>query len=296
MTEIAPPQAEQIVIAARPCDAAMGPILDHVFNWDYADAAYNRRRELTTVVTLACRSFDAQCFCTSVGSGPDDPRGSDVMLYALDEGILEIRCLTEKGRRLFAGHTEPSERTAPVSAGPERRFDLDKVGAVPGKRFRRPAVAGPGPAMSGLRGLRLHLPDLPLLRHRRRRGRRTRRAGPELGRLPVRPVHAARRRATTRGASRPSGSGSGFTTSFASIRRNSARCSAPAAATARGIAPSGSASARCFRRFRGWAQQAGKPKSACEIPHNVLEHRMTETVSICSVFLVDSHSVPLSPC
>jgi ferredoxin len=128
LTEIAPPQAEQIVIAVRPCDAAMGPILDHVFNWDYADAGYNRRRELTTVVTLACRSFDAECFCTSVGSGPEDPRGSDVMLYALHEGILEIRCLTDKGRRLFAGHTEPSDRKAATIAGPEKRFDLDRVG------------------------------------------------------------------------------------------------------------------------------------------------------------------------
>ena len=112
LTEVAPLVDEQIVIAARPCDAALGPILDHVFNWDYADATYNRRRELTTLVTLACQSYDAQCFCTSVGSGPDDPRGSDVMLYTLDEGILEIRCLTEKGRRLFAGQTEPSDLKA----------------------------------------------------------------------------------------------------------------------------------------------------------------------------------------
>ncbi len=93
---------------ARPCDAALGPILDRVFNWDYVDSQYNRRRELTTVVTLACRTHDRHCFCTSVGSGPDDPRGSDVMLHALDEGILEIRCLTEKGRRLFEAARLPS--------------------------------------------------------------------------------------------------------------------------------------------------------------------------------------------
>ena len=47
-------------------------------------------------------------------------------------------------------------------------------------------MAGTGPAMPGLRGLRLHLPDVPLFRHRRRRGRGARRAGKELGRLPVR--------------------------------------------------------------------------------------------------------------
>jgi ferredoxin len=141
LIEVAPPQVEQIVVAARPCDAALGPILDHVFNWDYADAAYNRRRELTTIVTLACRTFDSQCFCTSVDSGPEDPRGSDAMLYALDEGILEVRCFTEKGRRLFAGYTEPSDRMAAASAGPETRFDRAKVGEFLANGFEDPQWA-----------------------------------------------------------------------------------------------------------------------------------------------------------
>ena len=65
-----PPIKEQIIIGARPCDAAALPTLDRVFNWDTQDEFYNRRRELTTVVTLACREYDAQCFCTSVGLGP----------------------------------------------------------------------------------------------------------------------------------------------------------------------------------------------------------------------------------
>ena len=138
LTEAQPLPAEQIVLAARPCDAALGPILDHVFNWDYADAAYNRRRELTTIVTLACQGFDSQCFCTSVGSGPDDPRGSDAMLHLLDEGILEVRCMTEKGRRLFAGRTEASERTAAAAAGPAQQFDLAKVGEFLAGGFEDP--------------------------------------------------------------------------------------------------------------------------------------------------------------
>ena len=141
------------------------------------------------------------------------------MLIALDDGILEVRCLTEKGRRLFAGADRavgprrPSEpRARPRAVRPGRG------GRVPGRRLRRPAVAGLAAALPRLRGLRLHLPDLPLLRHRRRRQRGGRRAGAELGRLPVRPCSRCTPRATTRGASRPSGSGSGSTTSSASIR------------------------------------------------------------------------------
>jgi ferredoxin len=119
---------EQVVIGARPCDAAALPILDGVFNWDFRDEFYNRRRELTTVVTLACREYDAHCFCTSVGSGPGEPRGSDVLLIPLDGDQYEVRTLTEKGKRLFAGETTVSAVEGQVIAGPPVQFDLAAVG------------------------------------------------------------------------------------------------------------------------------------------------------------------------
>ncbi len=96
-----PEIAAQILLAVRPCDAAALPILDHVFNWDYQDEVYNRRRRATTVVTLACSAHDESCFCTSVGLGPQAEKGSDVLLLDLGEEF-EVRCLTDKGRALFA--------------------------------------------------------------------------------------------------------------------------------------------------------------------------------------------------
>jgi ferredoxin len=125
--ELEMPDVEQILVGVRPCDAASLPILDHVFNWDYKDALYNRRRELTTVVTLACREHDANCFCTSVGSGPGDERGSDAVLLDLGDGKYEVCCLTEKGTKLFAGCTETSDVEGQIAPGPEKRIDLDAV-------------------------------------------------------------------------------------------------------------------------------------------------------------------------
>jgi ferredoxin len=122
------PAAEQIIIGVRPCDAATLPILDKVFNWDFADEFFNRRRQSTTVVSLACSRHDAQCFCTSVGSGPGDTRGSDAMLVALGDGNYEVRCLTDKGRRLFDGKTTASDRQAAIYDGPPVQFDLAAVG------------------------------------------------------------------------------------------------------------------------------------------------------------------------
>ncbi len=135
LADVEPPTVEQIIVAARPCDAASLPILDPVFNWDFQDSLYNRRRELTTVVTLACREHDADCFCTSVGSGPADPRGSDVLLIDLGEQSYEVRCLTEKGTQLVSGHTESSPKSATIPAGPPPRVDLEAVRALLARGF-----------------------------------------------------------------------------------------------------------------------------------------------------------------
>lgn len=131
------PAIEQVVLAARPCDAAALPILDHVFNWDFRDAAYNRRRELTTVVTLACTEHDAHCFCTSVGSAPDDTRGSDALLLDMGDDHLEVRCLSDKGQSLFAGQTSASKLTGSAGPGPEPRADLSRVGSLLEQAFER---------------------------------------------------------------------------------------------------------------------------------------------------------------
>lgn len=133
-----PPAAEQIVVAARPCDAASLPILDHVFTWDYDDGFYTRRREQTTVITLACTAHDADCFCTSVGGAPDGERGSDVLLLDLGDGSYEVRCLTDKGRALFQGHAEESNRVAQVPPGPQRWLDSDGVREFLATGFQNP--------------------------------------------------------------------------------------------------------------------------------------------------------------
>ena len=122
--DIDPPKTEQVIIGARPCDAAALPILDHVFNWDYADKFYNERRENTTVVTLACTDYDDNCFCTSVGLGPAAEKGSDAMLLPLGDGGYEVRCFTDKCKALFEGKTVLSDKTGSASEGPARKIDV----------------------------------------------------------------------------------------------------------------------------------------------------------------------------
>ena len=122
--------APTLLIGCRPCDAAAFPIVDKVMNWDVRDSQYNTRRGALTVVTLACLQWDEQCFCTTVGLGPAAERGSDVLLLDLGDGRFEVRALTDRGRELMSGRTQPGDRSAEMPAGPEHQVDLERVQEV----------------------------------------------------------------------------------------------------------------------------------------------------------------------
>jgi sulfhydrogenase subunit beta (sulfur reductase) len=129
--EVRPAAPKTVILGVRPCDASAMGVLDAVFNWDYKDAAYNARREATTLVALACAQADEQCFCTSVGGSPDAAAGSDAILRSADGGkryVLEVA--TDKGRAMLAaaGKTlaEGEARIDPPAAVPVR-FDAKAV-------------------------------------------------------------------------------------------------------------------------------------------------------------------------
>ena len=128
VSDTEPPIQEQIIFGARPCDAASLPILDKVFAWDFHDRFYQRRRELTTVVSLACQEADKHCFCTSVGLAPDTHSGADAMLLPIGTDSFEVRIVTEKGAALFRGRIEESDKTGKSAPPPSIKFDAPQIG------------------------------------------------------------------------------------------------------------------------------------------------------------------------
>jgi len=90
-----------VLFGVRPCEAKAFGALDAVFNWDTRDAFFNARMEPLAVIGVACRSADEACFCTSVGGGPGDAQGSDLLLTPFEDGYF-AEVLTEKGRALQA--------------------------------------------------------------------------------------------------------------------------------------------------------------------------------------------------
>ena len=97
------PQAHPTVLfGLRPCEARAFAALDVVFNWDSKDKFFNTRMVNTTVIALACTQADESCFCTSVGSRPDDTQGSDILLSPLKAGGFLAEVLTDKGKAAIA--------------------------------------------------------------------------------------------------------------------------------------------------------------------------------------------------
>jgi sulfhydrogenase subunit beta (sulfur reductase) len=108
-TELAVPAPEtdknQVILGARPCDAAALPIVDKVFLWDYIDSAYVQRRQNTVVVSMACEQPCKTCFCVSLGGSPAGIDGSDVLLTPLND-IYHVQIITDRGSALIADYED----------------------------------------------------------------------------------------------------------------------------------------------------------------------------------------------
>lgn len=144
VTDVKPFSTSQIIIAARPCDAASLPILDKVFAWDYQDRFYQSRREHSTIITLACSEGDNDCFCSSVGLSPQMTEGSDALLLAISEELFEVRPITDKGRHFFANQTKESTETGKSAELPAKKFDMETVGKYLAEHFDDPVFEQAG--------------------------------------------------------------------------------------------------------------------------------------------------------
>ena len=113
-TELLRPKAwpETVIFGVRPCDALGITLLDYPFLEDPADSLYQERRAKTVLVGLACSRPGAECFCTSVGTAPDDSSHMDIMLTEVAEGY-GVEVVTERGRALLGRASFTRNNVAP---------------------------------------------------------------------------------------------------------------------------------------------------------------------------------------
>jgi len=97
-----PPEKETFLFGLRPCDTRALLALDEVFlGGDEHDPYYSRLRAKTVVIALACTRPVSSCFCTSVGGGPGDGSGADVLAIGLEADLL-LRAQTPRGEELLS--------------------------------------------------------------------------------------------------------------------------------------------------------------------------------------------------
>ena len=103
----------RVVLGMRPCDVAALDVQDRVF----AESESHRAlRDATTVVGLLCDRREDTCFCDSLGHGPHETGGMDVVVYPVPQGGYVVRAETDKGKELLAGapFTEVSDPPEPT--------------------------------------------------------------------------------------------------------------------------------------------------------------------------------------
>ena len=126
----APCQAEPtILFGCRPCDARGFVVLDRPYmQGKFKDPYYTARREATLIITQACPTAQASCFCNWVGSHPADSEGSDVLFTALPAGQgggFVLEGVSDKGRALLdaAGFADGEDKKPALAAAHQTAAD-----------------------------------------------------------------------------------------------------------------------------------------------------------------------------
>lgn len=101
ISDTLPKANDSIIIGLRPCDIIALGVIDDVFNYEYKDEFYNKRRNNNILIGVACEDADSACFCTSVGIAPDTMAGSDIFIIKSKDGSFFLNSLTDKGESLI---------------------------------------------------------------------------------------------------------------------------------------------------------------------------------------------------
>lgn len=130
--------SEVVLFAAHPCDAAAFCVLNQVFTKDYVDEIFAARMGKLTIIGLACKNSDENCFCTSVNLSPDSRKNSDIFLIPLKNGNFAVEILTKKGENLVSQSENLFENFSNsdfLITSVEKKFELSKVTAKAGTFF-----------------------------------------------------------------------------------------------------------------------------------------------------------------
>jgi sulfhydrogenase subunit beta (sulfur reductase) len=125
----APTNTMTVIFGARPCDAMAMPIIDKVFNWDYIDSSYVRRRQNTVIVTIACEEPCETCFCPSLDGSPAGTEGADLLLTPLGE-VYHVQIITDRGKELVEKYARFFQESDQSQNRAKARFEEEAIAKI----------------------------------------------------------------------------------------------------------------------------------------------------------------------
>ena len=108
-----------VVLGIRGCDVKGLEVLDKVFLSEPVDSFYAARRQMGTLVSLACGRPETSCFCKVFGVDCAEPQGDVVTWLAGD--TLYWQPKTEKGEALTAQVAQLLKNADPASVEAEQQ-------------------------------------------------------------------------------------------------------------------------------------------------------------------------------
>ena len=110
----------RLLVGIRPCDAQAYDLVRLNFvTPEYQDPWWKKGRERLMLIGLGCTDPCSACFCTSVGGGPFNTAGLDLLLTDLGESYL-VRTCTDQGEELLKkGPGKPASEKDLEPGGPD---------------------------------------------------------------------------------------------------------------------------------------------------------------------------------
>ena len=116
-TEEDPLAGKRVILGMKHCDARSLQVLDKVYNWDYIDTDYQKRRQNTIIISARCDQAGLHCFCTSLDYGVENLDAMDVLIVNGPEGEVYISSKSEKGEEFLRNYTSGFSRANGDAAG-----------------------------------------------------------------------------------------------------------------------------------------------------------------------------------
>jgi hypothetical protein len=99
-----PLAVKRVILGMKHCDARSLQVLDKVYNWDFIDTDYQKRRLNTVVISARCDKADTHCFCTSLDYDVENSDAHDVRIVNGLDGKVYVQAVTEKGKSFLANY------------------------------------------------------------------------------------------------------------------------------------------------------------------------------------------------